>query len=379
MGAVTAAPMTSQADSQTLEPNAGLAVALRWAPAIAACAVGAVLFVYYWRAIEHRWYTNAFLLDFGWFNDLASGRSLALDSPQAVGSFPYYAVHVSPVLAIFGGMSRLLHLHGVQPIALMLSLAFAGVGAMATAIVERFLRPGGAALAVAGGVVAGLLYGVSGLSRAIADYPHIEILYPALGLLTLHLLFQRRLRWAWAALALCLITREDAGLHLATILTAYLVLAALDERDVPARLRELAPFLAAALIYPVLAILWQRTSWPDMSTFAAIYAGPQPFHHITPALYGARVGALIGERPWVPLTLAASLCTVVLPWRWTALTGIAASAPWLLLNLSAYVTSAGGLMLYYGFPFLVTALAPLIIAAAAPPPVRERGRDVVPL
>lgn len=35
--------------------------------------------------------------------------------------------------------------------------------------------------------------------------------------------------------------------------------------------------------------------------------------------------------------------------------------------------------LYYAFPFLVTALVPFIVAAAAPPALREDRRDVVPL
>lgn len=350
-----------------------------WAPWPTAAAVGALLFLYYWRVIEHRWYTSPFLFDFGWFNDLVSGRTLALDNPQAVGPFPFYTAHVSPILAGFSLLSRLLHLQGVQPLALTLSLGFAGAGAMTTVIVERFLRPTGGVLALIGGGVAGVVYGVSGLMRAIADYPHFEILYPPLALLTLHLLFQGRSRWAWAPFAACLLIREDAGLHLATILVAYLALAAIDERGPPARLRELAPILATALAYPVAAILWQRSAWPDSSTFASIYAGPQPLHHLRPGLYSGRIKALVLERPWTPLTLAASLCPLVLPWRWTLLTGAVAALPWLVLNLSAYASAAGGLTLYYGFPFLVTALAPLIVASAAATPSREERRDVVAL
>ena len=57
------------------------------------------------------------------------------------------------------------------------------------------------------------------------------------------------------AFALCLLVREDAGLHLACILGAYLVLAAIKERGIPERARDLAPFLVAGLAYPVFALL----------------------------------------------------------------------------------------------------------------------------
>jgi hypothetical protein len=351
----------------------------RWAAAAAAVAVGVALYAYYWRVFAHSWYAGPVLYDYGWFNDLVSGRTLNLASPTVIGDFPFYAVHVSPLLSVFAWVSRTFGLHGPQPLALPLSLAFAGAGAMTTLIVARFLRPLGWWAAAGLGLAAGLAYGLSGIMRGIADYPHIEILFVPLALLTLQLIFQRRRLAAWAALAVCLLTREDAGLHLATVLGAYLVLATLDERGLPQRLRQIAPYLGVALLYPALAILWQRTSWPDMSTFSAIYAGPQPFKHITPDLYAHRIGFLFGEAQWLPLTLAAMLCTLALHRRWTALTGLVACAPWVLLNLSAFSDAAGALRLYYGFPLLVAALAPLIVADAAQPPAQEDRLDVVAL
>jgi hypothetical protein len=347
-----------------------------------ACGLGTLAFLYYARAFHNLWFaTGPYLFDFGWFNVLIDGTRFDLHNPTSVGDYSYAAIHVAPVLILFSALSRLLGLTDGQPIILMLSLGFAGATAMAFVVLERFLRPLGALPALGGGAVGAAVYAVSGVMRSTADYPHIEILYVPLALLTLHLLFQGRTRAAWAALAACLITREDAGLHLACILGAYLVLAALEERGAPARLGALAGPLAACLIYPALAILWQRTAYPDASTFAQIYAGTPPFRHLTPHLITERLRALAGVRAWLGLTLLSAASGLVWLPRWTALTGLVAAAPWFCLNLVAKSEAAGGLMLYYGFPFLVTALAPFIVLAARPARrlTREDRLDVVAL
>ena len=350
-----------------------------WIVAGVALAVGAGAYAYYANAMVHRWYSAAFILDFGWFNDLVSGRTLALQNPRGINSLSFHSTHVSPILSIFAGLSRLLRLSGPQPIVMTLSVGFGGAAAMAFVVLERFLRPAGMIAALAGGALGAAVYAISGVMRATADYPHIEILYVPLALLTLHLLFQRKFRWAWAAFVFCLLEREDAGLHLGCILGAYLVLAAIDERGVPTRLRELAPFVAVCLIYPMLAVAWQQTLSESTSTFQAIYAGSPPYRHVTGALMAERFGVLAGAGSWVSLTIVAALCVAPFQRRWTALTGLAAAMPWFLLNLSAHSSAAGQFRLYYAFPFLVTALAPFVVMAAAPPPPREDPLDVVAL
>lgn len=347
--------------------------------ACVAIGLGAASFVYYAQILEHRWYVGAFLMDFGWFNYLASGQSATLQDPSGMDAWSYFSVHVSPLLLGFATLSRLIGLTGPQPIVLMLSTAFGGSAAMALVILERLLRPSGSVLAIALGASGAVVYAVSGVMRSVADYPHIELLYVPLALLMLHLLFRRRFLGAWAALAFCLMAREDSGLHLACILGAYLVLSAFDERAAPARLREIAPFLAVCLLYPAAVIVWQRTAYPGSSTFTAIYTGDPPYRHFTPALMAHRAALLVSARAWISFTVLAALCVLPFQRRWVALTGFIAALPWFLLNISAFSVAAGELQLYYGFPFLVTALAPLIVVGAAAPPPRQDRLDVVPL
>ncbi len=367
----------SSSFDETRQPPSRAGISRTLIRAAVALAIGALPFVYYWGAVIHRWYTSAFLMDFGWFNYLVSGQPGSLQDPSAMDTLPYFATHVALLLPVFGAMSKLLGLTGAQPMALMLGVGFGGAAVMAFVVMEWFLRPAGAILAIAAAAVAATVYAFSAVPRAIVDYPHMEILYVPLALLTLHLLFKRRFRWAWAALAVCLVEREDSGLHLACILGAYLVLATFEERTPPNRLRELAPYLGVCLAYPFLVILWQRTHWPDHSTFAAIYTGSPPYQHLTRALVAEHLEGLAGTRIWVTLTLATTLVLVPIYFRWTVLVGLVASLPWLALNLTAHSPNAGGLFAYYGFPFLVTALAPFIVSAAPAPEREERPGAIV--
>jgi hypothetical protein len=324
-------------------------------------------FLYYVDIIHYIYYNGGpYLYDMGWLNYIVGGHHFALENPSAIGVPNFFYVHMSRLLILFSGASALLGLKSDQPLEFMLGVGFAGSAVAAMIVVHKFLLASGKTKALLLGLVFTLAYSLSGIMRSIASYPHFEILYVALAPIALYLMFQRNMRAAWVVFLLCLSVREDAGLHIACILTAYLVLAAIEERGAPERLRDLSPFLAAALVYPVVAIGCQRAFFPSQSTFSMIYSGVPAYAHLTGALVAQRFMDIVQHQTYVPLTLAAALSVALVQWRWVALAGIAACVPWFLLNITAVSSAAGSLGSYYPFPFLVLALVPFIVCAPLP-------------
>jgi hypothetical protein len=288
--------------------------------------------------------------------------------PPVINMPSFFYVHISPILLPFSTLSSVLGLRDMQPLELVLQLGFCGAAVAAFLIVQHYLRPLGAVAALALGALFALAFAVGGTMLSTASYPHIEILYAPLAAVSLLLIFHRHLRWAWAVFVLTLFVREDAGLHLACILGAYLVLAAIAERGAPARTKDLLPFLLAAMAYPVFVLLMQNALLPIDSNFARIYSGKPAYAHLTGDLLAHRFDILLTQQPHVLLLLAASLVPFVLRPRWTALSGIAAAIPWFVVSVTAVSETAGSFSLYYAFPFLVLPLVPYVVTAQLPSP-----------
>ena len=329
--------------------------------------IAAVVGAYYYNILQNGYYLGGpYLYDTELFNYIVGPGGQGLKMPPVINMPSFFYVHVSPILLPFSAVSAVLGLRDLQPLELVLILGFSGAAVAAFVAVQYYLRPLGAAIALPLAALFALAFGLCGVMRTTAGYPHFEVLYVAPAVAALLLIFQRRLRWAWLAFVLTLFVREDAGLHMACILGAYLVLAAIAERGVPARTMDLLPFLAAALIYPMV-VLWAQSAFlPIQSNFARIYSGAPAYAHLTGALLRHRADALLHDQPQVLLLLAAGLVPFLLRPKWTALVGIVASAPWFLASVTAISETAGTLSLYYAFPFLVTCLAPYIVTAQLP-------------
>ena len=235
----------------------------RWAPvAVISVIIAAVVGFYYHKIFQHSYYVGGpYLYDTELFNYIVGPRGQGLRMPPVIDMPSFFYVHISPILLPFSAISSLLGLHEMQPLEMVLILGFSGAAVAAFIVVQYYLRPLGQAAALALGALFALAFAVCGTMRSTADYPHIEILYVAPAAVALLLIFHRHLRWAWVAFILTLFVREDAGLHMACILGAYLFLAAIAERGVPARTKDIAPFLAAALIYPAIVLTGQSARW----------------------------------------------------------------------------------------------------------------------
>jgi hypothetical protein len=335
--------------------------------AIISVIIAAVVGVYYYQILQHQYYVGGpYLYDTELFNYIVGPRGQGLRMPPVINMPSFFYVHVSPILLPFAAISAMFGLRDLQPLEMVLILGFSGAAVAAFVVVQYYLRPLGRALSLLLGALFALAFALGGTMHSTVEYPHIEILYVAPATVALLLIFHRHLRWAWLAFVLTLFVREDAGLHMACILGAYLVLAAIAERGLPERTKDVLPFLAAALIYPML-MLWAQSSFlPIQSNFARIYSGAPAYAHLTRALLEHRVDALINAQPHVLLLLAASLVPFLLRPRWTALTGIVAAVPWFLVSVTALSETAGTLSLYYAFPFLVLPLVPYVVTAELP-------------
>jgi hypothetical protein len=337
--------------------------------AVVSLVISAIIGVYYYKIFEHDYYSGgAYLYDTELFNYIVGPNGQGLRMPPVINMPNFFYVHISPILLPFSAVSSVLGLRYLQPLEMVLILGFSGAAVATFVVVQSYLRPLGQVLSLGLGALFALAFALSGAMRSTAGYPHIEILYVAPAAVALLLIFHRRMRWAWLAFVATLFVREDAGLHMACILGAYLFLAAIAERGVPARTRDVTPFLLASLTYPMLALTAQNAFLPIQSNFARVYSGSPAYAHLTKALLEHRAESLIHDQPHVLLLLAASLIPFVLRPRWTALTGIVAAIPWFLVSVTAVSEAAGTLSLYYAFPFLVLPLVPYVVTADLPSP-----------
>jgi hypothetical protein len=341
---------------------------LHFAPeAVVAALIAIGVGLYYFGIFQHSTYVSGpYLLDTGLFNYIVGPDSHNLSMPTAIGMDSFYYVHISPFLIPFSYISAILGLKGFQPLEMVLVLGHAGAAVMAFVVAQYYLRPVGRIAAIILAAVFAVAFGLSGILRSTADYPHIEVLYVPMATLALLLIFHRRQKWAWLAFMLCLFVREDAGLEMACILGAYLFLAAISERRLPQRTRDLLPFLAVALAYPFFVLFMQSALLVIQSNFARIYSGTPAYAHLTLPFLIQRAETLVFERQWVLAILGASLVAFLLRPRLIALTGILAAIPWFLVSFTAYSDTAGTFSLYYAFPFLVLPLVPFIVTAELP-------------
>ena len=339
--------------------------------------IAAAVAIYYHLIFLHSWYVGGpYLYDTELFNYIVGPKGQGLRMPSVINMDSFFYVHISPILMPFSFISSALHLQEMAPLEMVLLLGFSGAAVAAFVAVQYFLRPLGAVLSFGLGAVFALAFAISGVMRQTADYPHIEVLYVGPAVIALLLIFHRKFLWAWLAFLLTLIAREDSGLHLACIFSAYLVLAAIAERKlIPARTWDIAPFLFFAIAYPIAVLMAQRHFLPIESNFARIYSGVPAYAHLNGELLAERFHTIVNQ-PAAPLLLLASLVPALIRPKLVALTGLLAAAPWFLVSVTALSDAPGTFALYYAFPFLVLAIVPFVVTAELPSTETAHARQV---
>ena len=215
---------------------------------------------------------------------------------------------------------------------------------------------------ITGGALAALLaigFANSGLPIAILRYPHFEILIAAAAILFLVALQERRYVSASLFLVAALLTREDAGFHIAILLAA--ILTCRRWHGVKRKGEEaMLAFLAVATFYSVAAMALQHWAFPDHSSFARIYAGNPPFAHVTPRLLATRLLGWCIYRSYALLPAAMCIFWAVRRRNPVLTAGYISTLPWLTIHLAAVSDLAGTLSSYYAFPLLMASFWPLL-------------------
>jgi hypothetical protein len=308
--------------------------------------------------LNHFYRDGAYLYDSGLLAYLMTHPGLGEPLPRVLGHGSFYALHVSPIFLVFAEIASLLPLTPPQFFA-----AFIGAtqALLAAGVFWAVVGPLGFQ-GVAGAALAALLavcFASSGLPVAIIRYPHFEVLIAAATIVFLVALQQERYGLASIFLLLALLTREDAGLHVATLLAVILIIQRWQGLEQKGR-RAMVTFLALAALYSVAAIVLQRWASPEQSSFARIYAGEPPFSHVTPQLVITRLVGWFIYRSYALLPAAICVLWAILRRNPILAAGYISTLPWLALHLIAVSALAGTLSSYYAFPLLVASFWPLL-------------------
>jgi hypothetical protein len=323
--------------------------------------LGLPLLAYTRLLLCHFYVRGGFVLDSGLFAALLWHRDLALTQPASVGGGSFFATHTALIFVPLTALSWLLPLTPAQYFALVFGachalLALCGFWPVLAADPRRWpLTPWLAALA-------GLGLAFSGLTIAIARYPHFELLIPVCFLLFATAWRRGRMKLAIGLFVCGLLVREDAGLHYLGVLG---LMFALDARRGVAwrEQRVTLAFALAALLYSLTALAVQHVAFPlHGSAFARVYLGNPPLAHLTAAHVAWRGLYLLVNRPYVTLPALAALA-----WAWLARApfvaiGNLACMPWLVLQLLAASPFASAWASYYVFPCVIGLAWPLLAA-----------------
>jgi hypothetical protein len=310
--------------------------------------------------LNHFYRFGAYLFDSGLLAYLMTHPDLAEPLPRVIGGGSFYALHVSPIFLLLGELARLSPLTPPQFFAVFMGGAQA---LLAGGVFWALVGPIGLRTNIGGALAALLAIGFSnsGLAIALLRYPHFEILIAAAAILFLVALHEKRYRTASLFLVIALLTREDAGFHIAILLAAILACRRWHGVGRKGEGAMLA-LLAIATFYSLAAMALQRWSFPDHSSFARIYAGNPPFAHVTPQLLATRFLGWWIYRSYALLPAAMCIFWAVIRRNPVLAAGYISTLPWLAIHLAAVSDLAGTLSSYYAFPLLVASFWPLLSA-----------------
>ena len=332
--------------------------------------------VYFW-ILNHFYQQGAFFLDAGWLADLMWHKNLILPNPKVIlvsSDWPpwsWYGIHISPIFSIISSLSYALPFDRVQIFAIYSGTTH---GLLAFFMCRIFCRwwftPSIAWLFVA--TILSVVFALNGLAISIATYPHFELLISALLLGCLYLLFERRFVLAGITAFLALLVREDAGFHLAAVLSLVVVLNRVKGISFKSQ-KPLCIFLGLAFLYSCLAMIAQKLAFPLFSSFEFVYGNP-PFAHVTIDLLANRVMEIWHSRICVWLPLLILIVGAVLFRMPYVFVGAIAFIPWLSIQILAAGEIAGTLKGHYAYPIILSiGWIGIALAIEAPRNTRDKA------
>jgi len=310
-------------------------------------------------AVLNDFYVYGDMGDIGWFASAAWHNGFDLHGPPA-HNFSFFNVHMTPILWLTNAVSYALPLSKIDYYAALCGGIYALFGAgvyrlwlMAHDTEGRPARFDGCAA----GIVA-LAATFSAIGVQALRVPHLEMGIPAFALWFFLCLSQRRFVAASVFFILCLLIREDAGLHLFGWLIVWLITLKTSHRhDLQ---RHIGLYAALALLYAVVALMVKYQFFMKMDNMSIVYSGNPPWHHLGWPVIGDRLSFFLLNRTYITLPFLLALgwgfyaCNPFIP------LGYVAALPWLLWNLMAVRPSPAHLDFYYGFPFWLALAWPLL-------------------
>jgi len=349
-------------ESPPAEGGAVIFAPVRWEDvgiaAAAMLAIGIPFVAFTNLVLFHFYVRGSFVLDSGLLASLMWHGDATLTQPASLGGGSFFGTHVSLLFLPAQALSWCLPFSMPQFFAGIVGFSHALLAlAVFWLLVEGFgLRRGVGPWIAA---LAALGFAFSGLSIAIARYPHFETLIAAFFLLfaVAQVLGHRRLAVVFFVLGLA--TREDAGFHYVAILGLLVTLNL--AYGVPLRQQRTEwTFALAALFYAIAAMAVQHLLFPGTSAFVRVYLGDPPLAHLSTGLIADRMLSFLVGRPYILYPALGACIWAVRARNPYVVLAFAAAIPWLLVHLLAKSPLAGALVSYYAFPFLIALAWPLL-------------------
>lgn len=199
---------------------------------------------------------------------------------------------------------------------------------------------------------------MSGPMLAALAFTHIEVAISSLLLLFFALQSIPYKKCSYVALLLCLLVREDAGLHAAGWL-GTLAFARLLSGEGWQKVKRSIPLVLACFAFSIVSLGIQRFGFPsEISQLERIYLGTPAGAHITLELMAARVPQFLTDYGYATWPMLMRLAAAVWKRSYVLAVGAVVPLPWVLISLIA--VRPMGLSDYYSFPMLITISWPSI-------------------
>lgn len=209
-------------------------------------------------------------------------------------------------------------------------------------------------------IIAALTTAFCGPVLAMIGFPHTELAIPALFLLFLALRSVGYRTSSYIALGLCLLVREDAGLHAGAVLT-LLAAAQWASGESRAAVRENMLIAIICVAYSFSWLAFQHLFYPaPVSYLRKVYLGNPIGSHLSWELVLHRLPVFFIDKAYVTWPLIFLLA--VAAWKRNAIlaVGPVSVLPWILLSILAVSVDAASLTSHYSYPIIIAIAWPSI-------------------
>lgn len=334
---------------------------------------GLMAFCHYHFIINHFYWDGAYFLESGLYSSLIWHNDFFLSCPKVFYVDAYYHIHVTVMQSLASMLSYVTPLNRIEFYAahqaFIYTALFLGCYRM---LVVHYLHARTWLIPLAAGLA--VLFCLTGPVQQAVLFPHLEIAFPAMAILFLGFLAEKRLGPASLFFALALTVREDAGFHLVAFLGLLIVWQRIRGTSFKVQQAQVI-FMCVAFFYSASALAFQEFFFPDDPAFIRTYVGNPSFAHITPDILRERLFIIFSEKHYLVVPALILAAWSIVKRDMVLFIGLAAYVPWFLLQTIAIPPAIGTWSLYYSFPFVVTLFWPLFAAlwrGGMPLPLRQR-------